>query len=276
LVPNRVVGLDSHAREQVLLEYWQHVCGNREVFLLNHAPLVGTFHDLLTRFFRSCEVVSSARDEEGRSHVGLLWFTTLIERQAVLAFSAFMSIQAFVGWALFRPGLEAFLMVGRWVDDPAEAEIWRNRDVDRRAYFRAFSRDSLAASSLRDAAALADVLGRINDRFLHPNPDFSDRGRMGEVTSETLTMAFSFFDLDKREHQAHCLAFLSLFEVIVSNLETLLFADLGFASDQSLGHRDVPRRLATVAVSLRGHDAAYGAILDELGIWPTQEPAGAV
>jgi len=64
-------------------------------------------------------------------------------------------IKASLAWLTFRPGLEALLMTGKFVDVPANADVWKNREADWKAYQEVFFRERAA-----------HYLGEIN--ALHP------------------------------------------------------------------------------------------------------------
>jgi hypothetical protein len=119
--------------------------------------------------------VTRRRGKNGKTHVGLLLPAGLLIRHALLGFQQIVSYQSFLAWLAFRPGLEALLILGKWVDDPSSAKIWREKDKYPREYNKLFSGPGLSSNSLPNSAQFRSVLGRINDSFVHSNAAFAYR-----------------------------------------------------------------------------------------------------
>ena len=264
--PEKIV-VTGGGRDQALIDYWSTVGRNREVFLLNHGHLVAGFGRLLTGFERTWRQIAENQDEQGKSHVGLLVLTTLVERQVVLAFTSFVSHQSFVGWMLFRPALEALLMQGRWVDDPKRAVVWGKWRSNRKAYRQSFAGRYLRKSELPFAESFGAVLTELNDRFLHPNPAFTALGQHVAEADDHVELAMQFFDLDAAAHLAHCLAFLSLLELMWISSAEFIQSTLRILGAEDPPTREVPRRLEATRAEWLGEDLQYRAILDDLGLW---------
>jgi hypothetical protein len=95
----------------------------------------------------------------------LLPFSNILVRHVIFGFEHLSCYQSFPAWLTFRPGLEALLMIGKLVDDPANAKIWLDREVDFKAYRDAFWGKALGSKSLVRSAELRQVLTRLNDEF---------------------------------------------------------------------------------------------------------------
>jgi hypothetical protein len=73
---------------------------------------------------------------------------------------------------LLRPGIEAYLIIGKWIDDPATAEIWKNRRNDWKNYQKTYSGPALRSRSLPMSDQIQTILSIVNDDFVHANPDY--------------------------------------------------------------------------------------------------------
>src|SRR5713101_2694800 len=101
-----------------LLRYAATQVRNRETFLLNFGSDFRTFESLLDAFRFVWARVGKERDTTGQSHAGLLVFTNILTRHAIFGFHHIASYQSFLAWLTFRPGLEAFLILGKFADNP--------------------------------------------------------------------------------------------------------------------------------------------------------------
>src|SRR5580704_9519872 len=113
------------------LEYRMALAYNRDVFSVEHSDLLTDFVGVDGNFPALIELLSTRRDCNGKSHVSLVPLTFLLRRQGHTAFDLLSADQSYQAWLLLRPGIEAVLIIGKWVDDPRNATIWQNRDKDR-------------------------------------------------------------------------------------------------------------------------------------------------
>ena len=130
------------------MAYEAALFANRRVFLLNHSWAYFAYHQLHETFTKLGDVLSKGRNESGKSYIGLLPFLLRMQRQGVNAFLSLSTLQSFQAWVLLRPCLEAALMAGKWVDEPANAIVWRNRETDRKTYRKTYERTALRSRSL--------------------------------------------------------------------------------------------------------------------------------
>ena len=250
-----------------LLEYAATYVRNRETFLLNYGADFGNF-DLMIKELRSVWAkLGNEKDTSGHSHVGLLPFVNLLVRHAIFGFQHLISYQSFLAWLTFRPGLEAFLILGKWVDDPANAKIWGKRRDDRNAYRKTYSGRNLVSKSLPRGSDFQRVLSRLNDDFMHPNPDFTYRHLELEDQGSLLFLKIHYFDVDSKLHEAHLLAYLNL-------LDQILFSSKGLVDNILKSPPLVPvmtKPFEQVAVSratiLAQQDEIAKKVLEELGLW---------
>jgi hypothetical protein len=98
---------------------------------------------------------------------------------------------------LFRPGLEALLIIGKFVDNPDDAAVWRDRLQDRDKYQRTFSGRELVSQSLPGAQEFRKVLSRLNEEFMHPNPDFAYRDMTVQNEGQAVLVRIELFNLPR-------------------------------------------------------------------------------
>jgi hypothetical protein len=260
----------TQSRKVAALEYAGVLFQNREVFLLKYSRDFLRIDLLITELQDVWLRIARERDRKGGSHVGLLLPSGILIRHCMLAFQQLVSYQSFLAWLAFRPGLEALLVAGKWVDAPSTARIWRKRDADRALYIKTFSGEGLISASLPRSSDFRRVLGRINDQFVHPNPDFAYReSRLREATAETLVLETRFFDREADLHEAHLLAYLNLLNEIVTSCDTLVSQICGSPRTSALTTADWPvsEREAERAKRLAEGSPVAKSIMEELGLW---------
>jgi hypothetical protein len=193
-------------------DYYLVQTQNRVVFQKNFAADIALFKVLLSRLREIWGRVGTVRGLTGHSHVGLLPFSNLLVRHLVFGFEHLSSYQSFLAWLTFRPGLEALLIIGKFVDDVANAKIWREREVNPKAYRQEFSGTALGSKSLPRSADFRQVLTHLNDEFMHPNPAFTYRDTTVKTDAAGHLIEIQFFDVSANLHEAHLLAYLNLMD----------------------------------------------------------------
>jgi hypothetical protein len=193
-----------------ILQYRSVLAYNREVFLVEHGGLIKALSAIDGNFSTLIEAPRTKRDSDGKSYVSLIPFLLLFQRQSRAAFEAFAVHQSYQGWILLRPGIEAVLIIGKWVDDPANAKIWENRKADWKAYQKEYSGQSLKSKSLCSSDRIQGVLSKVNDDFVHANPDYYSRHLKAAAGDPGyVNFWLDYFDEDPIQ-EAHTLAFLHL------------------------------------------------------------------
>src|SRR5258707_2104348 len=137
------------------LRYLGTQTANRQIFLLNSAADFHSFEILYKMLRAAWARLGSERDKSSESHAGFWPFANILARRTLIGFQHLSFYQSFLAWLTFRPGLEALLMTGKFVDGPANADVWKNREADWKAYQKVFFRERAA-----------HYLGEIN--ALHP------------------------------------------------------------------------------------------------------------
>lgn len=253
-----------------VLEYHSARSYNREVFLIEHSELVKAFVAIDGNFHTLLQLPGTKRDHNGKSYVALIPFIFLLQRQAQSAFEALSAYQSYQAWVLLRPGIEAALIVGKWVDDPQNAEIWKNRESDPHVYQKTYTGKGLRSKSLPNSEFIQGVLRKINDGFVHANPDYYrrhldvDPGHPGYVS-----MLLQYFD-DNTFLLVNVFAFLHLLLVVqqalLSLFDKLFSCDVSLPSPVELFVRTYGERIGKLAESTEEHRV----LLRELGMWNTK------
>jgi hypothetical protein len=240
---------------------------NREVFFLNFGSDFRAFEILLRDLRSAWSRLGSERDLSGRSHVGLLPFANILVRHTLIGFQHITSYQSFLAWLTFRPGLEALLMIGKFLDDPANAKIWKDRQTDRKAYRNTFEGSALESHSLTNSADFRRVLSRLNDEFMHPNPDFAFRDATQTAENNAVLLDMQFFDMRAELHEAHVLAYMNLIERVVSASEDLVRALCGSDPAASGIRQAYCKQERARATRLAAQNGSAKKVLEELGLW---------
>ena len=141
---------------------------NRTIFTKENPELLETFEIAIEASRRLGTILTTERDAAGKSHAGLAPFFLIFQRSTISAFEALSATQAFQAWVRIRPGIESTLIMGKWVQDPGNAQIWERRFEDRKAYQRLFQGKELGRGALPRGAEIQNALTLINDEFLHP------------------------------------------------------------------------------------------------------------
>jgi hypothetical protein len=250
-----------------LLEYAATQVRNRETFLLNYGKDFGVFTYQIGALRAVWSRIGAERDLMGQSHAGLLLFANILVRHAILGFQHIASYQSFVAWLTFRPGLEALLLLGKFVDNPANAKVWRDRLTNRNAYQKAFSGKGLISKSLPRSREFRGVLTRLNDDFMHPNPDFTYRDMDVRSRGPILTLEIQFFDVISDVHEGHLLAYLNLLDLILWASESLVNNLYGPPPDASAVRQTFTGAAEARGVSLASRNPAAKKIMEKLGLW---------
>lgn len=258
------VRFDFHA-----LDFFATVQRARDTFLLNYGQDFRRFESLANLLHGCWKEFGRTRDAQGRSHAGLLVLAQVLQRHAVLGFQALVSYQSFLTWLTFRPGLEAFLFIGKWVDDPRTASIWSDRATDRKTYRAVFEGDGLRSKSIREFGAFRSVLTRVSDAFLHPNPWFAYR----DQSRGPGYVSMQYLETEPVLHEAHLLAFLNLLDrlyVASCELRQQVLGQPFVAEGVRVADAEGGRARAIAAT-----DAEAKAILEDLGLWRFGDGASA-
>lgn len=239
---------------------------NRVVFQKNFANNYATFNSLFERLRSAWERIGIQRGITGESHAGLLYFANLLIRHTLIGFQQITTYQSFLAWLTFRPGLEAFLMIGKLVDDSSSANVWKGHRVDWKLYNKTFTGAGLESKSLPRSKEFRRVLSCLNDDFMHPNPTFTYRDSTSSNIGNDVFFETQLFDVDGVLHESHLLAYLNLLDLITESscglIDTLCGPSPSHNSHQVFAQRESSRALAVAAQSV-----ASKSVLNDLGLW---------
>ncbi|MGH2397985.1 MAG: hypothetical protein ACRDFW_13630 [bacterium] len=249
------------------LEYRSALAYNRDVFSVEHGDLLKAFVAIDNNFPALVELPRTRRDRNGKAHVSLLPFMLLLQRQAHAAFDVLSADQSYQAWLLLRPGIEAVLIIGKWIDDPQNARIWQNRDKDPGAYQKTYTGKGLRSTSLPGSEQIQAVLRTINDRFVHANLDYYHRHlNVGAGDPGYVNVLLNYFEDDTLQ-LVNVFAFLHLLLVMQEGLLALfnrLFGtEASLSSPLAVFRRTYGERIENLA---RENDECR-AVLSELGAW---------
>lgn len=241
---------------------------NRVFFSLQHAYAYHAFFGISEALDRVGRRLQSGRDAGGRTHISLLPFLLIVQRQAMSAFEALSSCRSYEAWVLIRPALEAALITGKWVDNPENAAIWSNRHTRKTEYIKSFSGKGLVSLSLPNAAALRSVMDSLNDEFVHANePYYSRHISAAGLPNRDVFLRLEYFD-DDADIEAHCVAFLHLLASVVDALDSMLATTLTNTGSHKAILNALEVELDARAARVRDSNAAHDKTLAELGLWP--------
>jgi hypothetical protein len=252
-----------------ILGYRSALDYNREVFLLEHGELVRIFSAVDINFGTLIEPLRTMRDANGHSYPSFIPFVAILQRQSRAAFEAFAAYQSYQGWVLLRPGIEAVLIIGKWTDNPANAKIWENREQKRKDYRKAYEGKALRSESLPSSDRIQDVLSKVNDDFVHANPDYYSRHlKFGADDPSYVSFRLEYFDEDDKLLQVHVLAFLNLLLVMQESLASLFSGLFNTPVALRTGSISLREQLGPRIKDLASKSAVAAPIFQQLGLLP--------
>lgn len=260
---------DSQVSDQThrVLEYRAAIELNRQIFLLQRAHIVHAFLGLYDYCDQVTRRLQTGRTREDKTYVSFIPFMLLMQRQAMNAFESLSSARSYDAWLVFRPGLESPLIIGKWIDDPALAELWSHKDVRFREYTKAYSGKALISKALPRATDIQKTLSRLNDDFVHANDRYYARHtRMEDAPHDSVFLKVVFTD-DDDDAEAHSLAFLHLFSVVLDSVDSMFATHLPNTRSHSPQTAKLEAALATRARDLIARVPAHAITLRELGLW---------
>jgi len=190
-----------------------------------------------------------------------------MQRQNRSAFEALSSFRSYEAWLLFRPAIESALICGKWIDDPKNARIWAERRLKPKPYRKAYQGTALQSRSLPLSPQIQAVLAKINDDFVHPNPNYYERHLSFRPLDERhVGVTLGYFD-DEPHAEASVYSLFHLTLVVQGALRDMLANFFPALSGLDLGHAPFlseyePRVTALAQTHPEVHDT-----LKDLGLW---------
>jgi len=248
-------------------DYLEALHRNRALFREANPSVYAAFEVSVQAFDRLARQLRDGRDANGKTHVSLGPLFFIFQRQAMAAYVALASNQAFIAWGLIRTGIGAALVIGKWVDDKANADVWSDRDSNRKAYAALYQGKALQSTGLAGSDRIQAALARINDLFLHPNPSYYYRHlELNELADGATEMKLNFFD-EPVDTDVGVLGVLHLV-VFVQDALAQMFASLFRCQRLEVGLRSLEAMAGGWAQSTMLKGPGIKTALIELGIWP--------
>ena len=252
-----------------LLNYKSTLSLNREVFLLNFKEEFDCFSQTYVILNKFITLVGTKRTLAGHSLVSFVPFLMLMARQAFNAFEAMAVFQSYQSWVTLRPALESALIMGKWVDDPNNATIWGNREINKKEYIKIYRGRNLVSKSLPDSRVIQEVLGRINDDFMHLNPNYYFRHlRNKDLNTESILVNIEFND-DAIDHEAHLYSFLHLTRFLLQSLGEMFKKEFGAFPELDAHLNPLQQRFAQRVAALLKKEPKTKCVLEKIGLWPS-------
>jgi hypothetical protein len=258
--------VQTHAGSRVL-DYHANLAANRDVFLLNYGQELALFEETISILDDLMRVVGDGRDAQGHTHVGLLPFLMLMVRQAFNAFEAFSNYQSYQAWTSLRPFLESALMIGKWMDDPKNAHIWRDRDKNRKAYNDTYWEQNIISKSLANCEVIRSALTRINEQFMHANYQYFSKHLQDHKDESGIWRLMRFVDYED-EHRTHFYAFLHLTRFTTDSIATTLGKKIHGAARVNTKLTDLQQSLKDKVIDLAKSNREAKVVLRAFGLWP--------
>lgn len=241
---------------------------NRDQFADAYPSVHQAFEISLRAFGLLADQLREGRDKNGKTHVSLAPFFFIMQRQVMAAFDALSARQAYLAWVTVRPGVECALIMGKWVDDKTNADVWSNRFNNRAAYRKAYEGRALESRALPRAAAIRKALSEINDLFVHPNPMYYYRHlKLDDLEDGAVEMKIDFFDEEEDFHTG-ILGILHLVVSIQDSLAEMFNGLFTNASPVDVGLRSLETNAEAWAAKLMAQSPKSHHILIEAGLWP--------
>lgn len=125
----------------------------------------------------------------------------------------------------------------------------------------------MVSKSLPKSSELQQVLSRLNDDFMHPNPDFTYRDISIKNCGSALSLEIQFFDVIPEIHEGHLLAYLNLLDIILSESERLVSGLFNISTQEQPVRYPFAITTLSRATKLAGQNAVAKKVMEELGLW---------
>ena len=246
---------------------------SRRHFAAAYPAVLSSFEVSLEAFTALAQQLRTGRDASGHTHVSLAPFYFILQRQTMAAFDSLSAGQAYVGWVTVRPGVESALIMGKWVDDAKNADVWANRFKNRKAYQDTYQGKALESRSLPRAPAIRSALSEINDLFVHPNPMYYYRHvELVDKEDGAVELKVNFFD-ETEDVNIGILSLLHLVITIQDSLAQMFAALFTGVSRTDVGLGSFEEKAGTWAHDLMAKSPVAKQILTTIGLWDTRATA---
>jgi hypothetical protein len=226
-----------------LLDFHSVVSRNALAFALSRRWAFDAMAKVVHSIDEISTLVTTTFDPNRKTVVSLAMPLSVFRRQVLVAFEMFASFRCHQAWLLFRPGLEAMLIGGKWLDDKSTVQVWKRRREDPDTYRKTFSGKSLRSKCLPSSTQIQDALKFLNDAFLHSNAEYCERhASLTAVNDDNLHYRLEYFDTEIVT-DVHLLAFFNLSRVVIESFNQAVETRL------SASHREIS--VSVLATELR-------------------------
>jgi len=256
-------------RESKYLEYRAARSINRDIFLLNHREFIAANDVLHAGLGKIARGLLGKYDINNKSYsASFIPFLALMQRQVFSAFDSLASFQAYQAWVMIRPAVEIPLIMGKWIDNPACAEIWKNRENDPEKYRREYSGKKMRSDALPRSDHIQSILKLLNDQFLHPNPFYYHRHlHITPLENKATSIKVEYFD-EQKIIEAHVLAFLHMIGIIHDSVREMFSKLVGIIAGSRKLLCSIEERFGHRASEIADSDPVSKRLLNDLGCWP--------
>ena len=251
-----------------LIEYRSVLHQNGEIFLLNFKEEFAAFGETDKYFQKFGEIISTQRMKNGKTLVGLIPLLMIMQRQYRNAFRNISVFQSYQAWVLLRPAIESALVMGKWLDDLSNFEVWKKHENNWKDYQKIYQGINMVSESLPDSSDIQKVLKHINDDFMHTNPSYYRRhSQLIDVDEKNVGMYVTYID-DKQDHCAHLYAFLHVTLFILKSVGKMLSKSYPDHLSFEVNLQKLQSVFSNKVKEIVKSNDEHRKVLEELGLWP--------
>lgn len=252
-----------------LIEYRSVLHLNSEVFLFNYKEEFAAFGATDQHFEKFLNIISTKHMKNGKTLIGLIPLLLIIQRQYRNAFQSISIFQSYQSWVLLRPAIESALIMGKWLDDLSNFDVWKEHQDNWKNYQKIYQGKNLVSKSLPNSTEIQKVLKNINDDFMHTNPSYYKRhSQIVDINKDNVRMFVTFTD-NEQDHRAHTYAFIHLTLFILKQIGVMLAAQYD-GEDFSINLDRLHDHFVNNAQEIAKQNNEYKKLLVELGLWPNK------
>lgn len=248
--------------------YFEALATNADALTQQYPNECAAFRVIDSYFASMFGAITRLPMSSGKTLISFLPALALVQRQSRNAFVAFQSRQSYQAWQILRPGLEMVLVTGKWLDDKAFVDIWKNRTTDWESYRRAYTGKNLESANLPNSQEIRLALKSVNDDYMHSNDSFYHRHLGVEETEDHYLLSIDYFD-SPEDFPAHFYAFLHLVCLVVSSVGEMLALRYEHSEPFKTDYLGFIREYGPTARQL-ARDEVNKNILTTIGRWPAE------
>lgn len=253
-----------------LIEYRSSLHLNGEVFLLNFKDEFAAFGVTDQYFDKFIKIVSTKHMKNGKTLIGLIPLLMIMQRQYRNSFQSISVFQSYQSWVLLRPAIESALIMGKWLDDLNNFEIWKEHQDNWKNYQNIYQGKNLVSDSLPKSDRIQEVLKRINDNFMHTNPSYYRRhSQLIDIDENTVGVFVNFTD-EEQDHRAHTYAFIHLTLFVLKKVGIMLSDRYEEQESFSVNLNKLHDYFVGSAREIANENNEYKKLLLEIGLWPNK------